>query len=140
MGQFEFFDHTADLGVRVSAKSLKDFFITAARAMFSAVVGDTSSPTGHCRREVALSGDTLEDLLVSWLNELLFLLDTRRVLPVAYEFSIVQNAKGYSLSCFMDCVRIPPSAIVQEVKSATYHGLRVENREGVFTAEVILDV
>ena len=42
-GMFEFFDHTADLGLRIEAPDLDTLFAEAAQALFAVIVEDPSA-------------------------------------------------------------------------------------------------
>ena len=55
-GMIEFFEHTADLGLRVRAADLDGLFAEAARALFSAVVEDLGTVVASQRLEVRVAG------------------------------------------------------------------------------------
>ncbi len=71
----EFFEHTADLGLRARAADLDDLFAEAARALFSAVVEDLGTVVASQRLEIRITGADREYLLFDWLKTLLYHFD-----------------------------------------------------------------
>lgn len=72
-------EHTADLALRIFAQGLDELFVNAAQAMFSQIEPrGTEQGTAPVEREVRVQGLDRESLLVNWLNELLYLHETRR--------------------------------------------------------------
>ena len=74
-GSFQFIDHTADAGILVKAPTLEGMFETAALG-FSELITRVDSLNCLIQRQFKLQEDDIETLLVSWLQELLYLLDT----------------------------------------------------------------
>lgn len=137
---FEFVAHTADLAVRLRAASLSALFETAAAALLEALT-DPSAVRKAESRAIALEGRDANVLLVDWLHELIFLFEVDGFLvadaQVAIEGSdplrLVATARGEG----RDERRHPVKVLV---KAATYHGLEIVCREGVYEATVILDI
>ena len=65
----EFFDHTADIGARVIARSVDALFADAALALTTTLI-DPSSVESRLNRDVALQAQDFGQLLVDWLSEL----------------------------------------------------------------------
>jgi len=84
---FEILDHTADKGVAATGKTMAEAFENAAYGMFSLFV-DPGAYEPVSQREVAVSADDREQLLWTWLSELLFIFEVDRELPV--DFRIVE--------------------------------------------------
>lgn len=135
---FRLLDHTADVRLEVWGSTLEELFCEAARALFSVItVLETVSPREL--RRVEVTGISQEELLVQWLNELLFYHDTEGML--FSDFSILEltptalrgEARGESFSHDRHEILVP-------VKSVTYHALEIEERAEGFRCEIILDV
>ena len=131
-------DHTADYMVEVSASSLSELFGEAARALFETI---TDLETVRPREEVSLSveaGD-MEELLVSWLTELLFLYENGQWLFCRFEPRVVDDkrleAKAWGEK--LDPDRHP---IDREVKAVTYHRMAVVREGGLFKTTIVFDV
>ena len=86
----EFFDHTADVGVRISAQSLEALFSDAALALTETVTdpaGITASSTLH----VSLHAFDLDQLLVDWLSELVALFDVECFIAASAKVTIHED-------------------------------------------------
>jgi SHS2 domain-containing protein len=71
---YELIEHTADIGIRVKAKDLKDLFRNAGLAIFqiSAEKKKIKQIKPH-NLTIIQKADNLEELFINWLNELLSL-------------------------------------------------------------------
>ncbi|EFK96091.1 Archease, tRNA m5C methyltransferase chaperone, partial [sediment metagenome] len=90
-------------------------------------------------RRVLLEAKTDEELLVTWLNELVYLFDTEGLLFRIYD---VLSVHGHLLVALAKGEIYVGSRhpIKTAVKAATYHQLKIENHEGIWTAQVIFDL
>lgn len=135
---FEVFDHTADVGLRVRAASLDELFHDAAQAFFSILVANPVEIRTSERRTVRLSGESLEYLLLDWLNELLYLFEHERLLFST--FSVHVSELNLEAVCQGEPIDFARHRMEHEVKAITYHRLRVEREGDHWVAEVILDI
>jgi SHS2 domain-containing protein len=89
---------------------------------------------------VAISAATPADLLVSWLNELIFRCETRH--RVYSRFHVHVSGDGPSLTATILGEPIDPDRHVldHEVKAVTHHGLSLIHSDGRWIAELILDI
>src|SRR5947209_5041675 len=85
MGTIEVFDHTADVGLRITAEDLPDLFRTAAEALFDYVVANREAVLVDRTERVSLRADSTLDLLLLWLNELIFRSETQHLLFARFE-------------------------------------------------------
>jgi SHS2 domain-containing protein len=137
-GRFEFVDHTGDLGVRVFGQTLPELFEQAAEAL-TFILTDPETIRIKEARKFLLKAKTDEELLITWLNELVYLFDTQGLLFKAFEVFSVHDQHLEALAQGEIYVegRHP---IKTTVKAATYHQLKIENHQGVWTALVIFDL
>ncbi len=136
--RFEFIDHTADVAVRALGRDLPEAFAAAARAMFE-VLADLDDVQERRSREVEVSSDSVDTLLVDWLNELLFLFETERLLLTRFEVRLVQEA---SLKAIVLGEPVDPSRhrMRMGIKAVTYHMLEVRCGASGCEATVVFDV
>ncbi len=141
MRHLEELSHTADVGFRVRAKSFPGLLYWAARGLL-ATLFEALPKAGEGRARVELTAPDRETLLVRFLNELLYLVQTRGRVPVALRIQTARSPEGCRLAAELATVPFDRVAdrFLGEVKSATYHGLRVEKTEAGFAASVVLDV
>ncbi len=138
MKKYEFFDHTADVGLRVYGQSLPALFENAGFALFE-VLTDTARVMPRQTESFSLQRDTTEELLVEWLGGLLYRFDTSGLLFSRFR---VHALHGPSLSASAGGEPFEPAAheLRTAVKAVTYHGLAITRRGDLWQATVILDV
>jgi SHS2 domain-containing protein len=137
-GRFEFVDHTGDLGVRVFGQTLPELFEQAAEAL-TFILTDPETIRIKKTRKLLLEAKTDEELLITWLNEFVYLFDTEGLLFKDFEVLSIHDHHLEALAqgeIYMEG-RHP---IKTAVKAATYHQLKIENHQGVWTAQVIFDL
>lgn len=134
----EVFDHTADIGLRIRAKTLEELFNEAGRAFTAVVVENPEAvrPAEECRFEIP--GRERDYLLFDWLNELLYRFDTHRQLFSRFDMHV--SEEGLQGSAWGETVDPARHHLTHEVKAITYHHLRVEQTVDGWQAEVILDI
>ena len=77
--QYEFVDHTGDIGVRVFGQTLPELFQQAAEAL-TFIITDPETIRIKATRKILLEAKTDEELLITWLNQLVYLFDTEGLL------------------------------------------------------------
>jgi SHS2 domain-containing protein len=135
---YETFEHTADLGLRVRGATLDELFADAARGLFHLIVPELDSVRPRESVEVLLPGEPTELLLFDWLNELLYIFETRHMLLA--EFDVRVGDTGLAATARGEPIDRGRHVLDHEVKAITYHGLRLEQEAGGWIAEVIVDI
>lgn len=135
---YEYFEHTADLGIRVRAADVNGLFADAATALFAAVVDGLDSVRLTQPVEVAVEGTDLEYLLFDWLRELLFRFDADHLLLARFDVAVQES--GLKATAWGEPIDAARHVLSHEVKAITYHGLRVEKEDDGWIAEVIVDI
>lgn len=148
MEQYEVLDISGDAGIRAFGRSPEELFVNAALGMYSLIV-DPETVLPKERIEIPLRHESFEGLLVAWLNELIFRFDARGFLgrEIAIEELSAPNEAAfggadYVLQAFVagepwDADRHRGNLLL---KAATYHNLKVEQQNGLWTAEIIFDI
>jgi SHS2 domain-containing protein len=136
--KYEVIEHTADTGIVVEARNLEELFAVAGCAMFDLMV-DVATVQPAEEAKVSLEADSIEELLVAWLNELLFRAEVSGVFFSRFEVSSVKDKKLRAV------VKGEPydskkHAVGQSIKAATYHELQVTRKDGGWLARVIFDI
>ena len=135
---YEFFEHTADIGIRVRAATLEQLLAEAARGMFSLMVANLDAVQPVQEISLAVAAAEPDDLLRDWLSALLFSFDTRRI--VLAEFHVQLHAGGLVATACGEPLDADRHQLAMEVKAVTYHGLKVCREGDGWLAEVILDI
>ncbi|HSL94993.1 MAG TPA: archease [Thermoleophilia bacterium] len=147
---FELTEHTADLGVHAWGPRPEDVFAQAARGMLS-LVCDPATVTGRERYVVEVEAADESLLLAVWLNELLYLVEGRR-LVFSGEFEIELRGQvagggrrsgvgpGRPSSAGGEPFDPARHALRAAVKAATLHRLSLCEVAGGWEGRVLLDV
>ncbi len=124
--RYRLLEHTADSLVEVHGETLSERFENAAYALFDQMTDvDAVVPKGEV--EISVSAGSREQLLVDFLQELLFLHDTENL--VFSEFSV--SLEGESLRASARGEEFDPSRHAKRsvVKGITYHALEFRDDE-----------
>jgi len=137
---YEFFEHTADVGALVRGVTLRHLFENASKAMFD-LICDRRTVRPHQRVRIAVQGATLEDLLVRWLSELLFRMETDGLLFSSFAVDRVDRAllraRGTARGEPIDRTR---HRTRREVKAVTYHQIRLIRGRSAWRVRIVFDV
>jgi len=140
MKNYELIEHTADIGIKVYAKDLKQLFVNAASGMFD-IIAERKSGIGSRLNKSAIKinkeAPNLEELLVVWLSELLFLYNTKEI--IFNNFNI-KKLTDQDIDAAVSGKAIANYRINTEIKAVTYHDLKIEKTKKGFQARVIFDV
>jgi SHS2 domain-containing protein len=136
--KFRFIDHTADIGVVVYGKSLTELFQNAAESFFSVV---TEPKTIHEveTRTFSLDAPGLEELLVSWLNEFLFLFETQGLLFSRFEIKNLTK-EHLEATAWGEKYVEGKHPIKRVIKAVTFHQLSVQKQKGMWKTQIIFDL
>jgi SHS2 domain-containing protein len=134
----EVFEHTADLGLRIRAADLDSLFAEAGQALFETIVPDLATVRPVQRVDINLPAAEMEFLFFDWLKELLYRFDAEHLLLGKFEARVTDA--GLAGGAWGEPLDRQRHTLEHEVKAITYHGLRVEQTDGDWLAEVIVDI
>src|SRR3954466_14843051 len=123
---YRFIDHTADVAAELTARSAAELFASAAQALTDTIT-ELGSVHPSVTQSVTLEAGSLEDLLVDWLNELLYLFEVQNMLVSGAAVTLRDAAGRWHLDAVITGEGYEPSRHPYRVlvKSATYHGLHI---------------
>ena len=126
-------EHRADFKIKVFGKTRRKLFLNALIGMnefFGAQVFKKKT-----KRKIRIESLDEESLLVDFLNEIIYLMQTNMETYDSVKFKQITR-KRIEAEIFGHKV----SSFDKEVKAATYHGLDIEKTETGFETIVLLDV
>jgi SHS2 domain-containing protein len=133
--RYRLLDHTADALVEAHGETLSERCANAAFALFDQMT-DVSTVKSVGEVRVVVSADSIEQLVVDFLQELLFIHDADNYVFSEFEveidgLSLEATARGEKF----DQSRHPKRSVV---KGVTYHNLKIDDREKTLT--ILFDV
>jgi len=138
MKRFEQFPHTADIGMRVFGKDLKELFENAALSMFD-IIADLEGLKASITQDIELTAADYEELLVAWLDELLYNFYTKSIIFSRFEVTELSDKK-IKAKAYGRPVGENRNRLKSEIKSATYSDLKIKKTDEGYQVEIIFDV
>jgi len=138
MKRFEQIEHPSDVGIMAFGKSFSELFANSALGMFS-LIADIKSVKPKESFEVEALADDKGSLLVNWLNELLFLEDTKHVLFCDFKIKAISD-KEIKAVVSGEKIDVSRHKLARSIKAATYNQLKVEQENETWSARVVFDV
>ena len=138
--KYRFLRHTADAKFQAFGYTLEEAFCNAALATAS-LMWEWQKVEKKIKYSVDVTGNDLEQLLVNFLEEILYLLDTRMFLLGSAEIvEIKKKEAGYFLeACFWGDKSSDLYKIFGEAKAITYNEIRIESNDS-YKLQVVVDV
>ncbi len=135
---FEVLDISGDVGLKVYGQNLEELFLNGALGLYS-LITNTSSIKPLKSIDVNVYSESIEGLFIGWLNELIFQFDTYDFIGKEIE---IENLSENRVEAKITGENFDPQKheCGLLVKAATYHNLKIEKKNGVWTAEVIFDI
>lgn len=135
---YKTFDHTADLGIEVYGKDQRELFVNAARALFD-LITDLDKIEAKTSLTLNIEAVDREDLLVSWLRELLYFHQSEGYLLNDF---VLQDLEEQSLRATAKGEVYEPNRheILREIKAVTYHQLKITQEKEGWVARMVFDI
>jgi SHS2 domain-containing protein len=136
--RFDFFEHTADVGIIAYGNTREEAFANIACGMFT-LLAESDNVAPKKSIDIEVTGYNQDELLVNFLSELLYHCSTRKMLfnkvTILELTSTLIRAKAYG-------EKYTPGKhqLLQEIKTVTYHQLRIENTGCGWQIRIIFDV
>ncbi len=138
--KYKFLSHTGDAKFQAFGKTMEAAFQNAALALTSimwnpAEIDDKKEETIH------LSGKDKEQLLVTFLEEILYLWEGRQfMLSSCRQVSITSNEDRYQLEAIISGdSRKDAYEVIGDVKAVTYHEMEIKQNKH-WTVQVVVDI
>jgi SHS2 domain-containing protein len=136
--RYEQFSHTADIGVRVFGKTLKELFENAGFAMFD-ILADLEGIKGEITQDFELTAPNHEELLIAWLDELLYYFYAKNI--IFYKFEVTKISEDVIVAkAFGRSISENRNRLKTEIKAATYYNLKIIKKDDYYEVDIIFDV
>ena len=138
MKPYRVFNHTADLGVEVSGKTVNELFAAAAFAVYD-LMADLRDVKTKKTRKIAVEGTDREELLVNYLRAVLDLFNGDRLLLKSF---IIDEMDDKHLAGEVKGEVFDPGRhrLKREIKAVTYHQAQIRETPKGWRGRVIFDV
>ena len=130
---------SGDFAFEASGETLEDLFTSCAEACFSAMA-ELSKVEQLIDYSIDISADSLDDLLVDFLSELIYLKDAEKIFFSRFDIDIDTDNISLNAVARGEKIDYNKHEIKVDVKAATYHNLEIKRVEKGFKVKVILDL
>jgi len=120
---YEMLEHTADILVRCTGRTMEECFESAAYALFDQMV-DISTVAKEMKFSFRIEAEDQESRLYSFLSEFLFLLDSESV--VMSSFKVTFDGNEVSCEAYGEPLDIGKHRPRTEIKAITYHMMQID--------------
>ena len=131
-------DHTADIGVKVFGSSVQELFENCARALFDQLA-DLNTVSANRTVALSVAAPDRETLLVTFLNELIHTAEEK---DLVLKSCTIDRLEDNRLAAEARGERFDSSKHERlvEIKTTTYHQLKIDRQDGVWSTTVIFDI
>lgn len=138
MRRYVLIDHTSDIAVKVRGKTREELFTNSAYAMFD-ILADLEGLRATTTLPVNVEGADYEDLLVRWLDELLYIFYTKGLILSAFS---IKKLTGQQLQAIVNgrYVNENRNRLKAEIKAVTYHDVTIKKEKNGYTVKLVFDV
>ncbi|HEY6437050.1 MAG TPA: archease [Ignavibacteriaceae bacterium] len=138
---YKFIERTADISAELNGSSLEELFSAGAEALLQSSIDGKQFETDDLL-EIDLSASSKEELLITFLNELNYLLITKKWLFSSnHSVKIFNDTDGYELSVELNGTEFNKDIqLKQKIKSVTYHQVDIVEVDGNYSTHVVFDI
>jgi SHS2 domain-containing protein len=145
MKNYEILEHTADLKIKVFGRTKEELFLNAVLALVDCLKPATKSLWqkiyhrrffATAKRKLKISSSDLETLLVDFLSEVLYLIQTNKEVYDEVKFDkLLDNELEAELS------GKKAESFGEDIKGVTYHSLKIEQKpDKTWEAIILFDI
>ena len=140
MKNYEIFEHTADIGIRAYGKDLNEAFENAAMGMFD-IITDLKKVKLVGEYKILLESLDVEQLLIDWLSELLYIHTVQQVMFSQFKVKIKESEEKWVLmgSASGENYDEKKHPYHTEIKAVTHHILEIKKDDG-YKVQVLFDI
>jgi SHS2 domain-containing protein len=142
MDSYKILEHPADVKVQVFGKTKEELFLNALKGMTAVLRPEIRNPNIEIRNKIKVKSIDIDNLLVDFLSEVLYLsqINKRAYNNIKFfKFSDTPAGAGQaSLEGELSGHNI--ESFGEDIKGVTYHGLKIEKKDGLYQATILFDI
>jgi SHS2 domain-containing protein len=130
--------HTADIGMKENAKNLTALFKKCAEKIKKLILKKNRTDVKSKKTTLFIKSNenSFEELLHDFLNEIIYFILVRKRYPVKIKIVNISNVR---LKADVFYRKIRKNEIIRELKSVTYHNLKIEKNKNGYEATFVID-
>jgi len=139
MQKYKFLPHTADIKFQAFGNTLEKAFENSALALTNIITKDKIK--SKTKKTIKIKGKDKEALLYSFLEEFLYLLETKNfLLSKINNLEIEKQGKNYKLKAEILGDNSKNYELETHIKAITYNDMKVGKQNNKYVCQVVVDV
>ncbi len=134
MEKYKILPHPADIKVQAFGKTKEELFLNAMLGMVAVLRPEIRS-TKHEIRKINIKSTDLNALLVDFLSEVLYLVQTNKEI-----YNDVKFSKFSDQELGGELTDSKVESFGEDIKAVTYHGLKIEKKNSQYQATILFDI
>ncbi|MBS3172447.1 archease [Candidatus Woesearchaeota archaeon] len=134
--KYKYLPHTSEAKFIAYGKNIDEVFRNSALAMFN-ILGETTKVKPKKELNIKIKAKSYESLLYDFLDELLFLHDTKRIF--VHDVKNIK-IKDFELTGTVECDDLKNYELKSELKAITYNGMIIRKTKKGYEATVVVDI
>lgn len=135
MKKYQILEHKADFKIKVFGKTKKELFKNAMLAMFKIADYKPEKKSRTKKRKIKILAVDLPSLLVDFLNELLYLVETKKLVFTKVKFQKFDDRK---IEAVLSGKKLKKIGI--HIKGVTYYELKIFYKNSKWQAVLLFDI
>jgi SHS2 domain-containing protein len=134
---YEILEHTADIRIKITSKTLEELFKTALKVMAEIIQPEPEKKSKKIKsKKISLTASNITILLIDFLNEVLTLSNINKTVYSNLKIKTLSNTK---LIC--EIQGMPIKEFKEDIKAVTFHEANViKNEKGQWETNIIFDI
>ncbi len=133
--KYKIIDHPSDIGIEAFGKNKTELFENAAYGMMDMMFGSPDNKILSEPFPLKVSAEDIESLMVAWLSELLYIVDSKKVSLLAFKITKLFD-KELEAEVFGGKI----GRVKTGIKAVTYSQMKIGEKNGVWSTRIIFDV
>ncbi len=132
----------ADVAFVATGKTIEEMFESAGLATTNVMVADLKKVAKKITRTIKAQSDSIEKLLFSFLDDILFYKDKESLLLCYFDVDISESKGQYTLkaSASGDKINHEKHEMLVDIKAVTWHKFYITKKGKTWECRVILDI
>jgi SHS2 domain-containing protein len=136
--KYKVIDHTADICVRVFGNSLEEIFVGSSKAMME-IITDVERVNPSREILIRARGENYEELLVRWLQEILYLHEAKKMVFKDFEIKIENRTRAVG-KAYGEKIDLDRHEFYSSIKAVTYHNLKIISSKDKYRVDIVFDI
>jgi len=139
MEKYKYFDHTADAKFQAYGSNLEEAFENSALALIG-IITDVSKVKPKIMKTITVEARNEQALLFDFLEEFIFLLDTKGFLLSQITSLKISSQEGFLLEAEVLGDNAKEHEIFTAIKAITYNEMFINKEKNLVTIQVVPDI